>query len=701
MDIKNRIINLLKKHSLSEKLIYEILSSSNEVKQSLGELIQNGEIVYYRKEYFLPDNLGLIKGKIISIKDKFSFAKIDEETDVYIDNDDLNYALLDDEVYLIPSRYKKDAYSVFSILKRERTILTGEIKLKRGRYILDVGSIAPKDYLFVIQSHQETLIEGTIARGRIISNTKSLIFVEIISIIGNKSLPGVEITSIIYKYNANIDFPHEVVEQVKHIPNHVEENELINREDFRDHIIVTIDGDDAKDFDDAVEVKKLHDGYEIGVHIADVSHYIKEGTPLDKEALDRGTSIYVTDRVVPMLPFELSNGICSLNPHVERLVQSCIFKIDNYGNVISSRITKGVIKSYARLTYNYVNNLFNGQISDKSIPQEVNDMLLILHEASLKIRAKREFRGALDIDTSEYKFLCDEQGFPYEVKKLEHLEAEKMIEDLMIAANEQVSEIITSMGLPFIYRIHEQPKAKKMETFMKMSAHLGYRCNFSSLKVTPKELQEHMLSINDPKIKDILSIVMLRSLAKARYAIDNKKHYGLASTCYTHFTSPIRRYPDLLVHRLIDRYLVDGDVSINKQLIENIDYIAENSSIKERRSISIEREVNDLMASKYMSNKIGNTYKGYINGMIASGFFVELDNGIDGFVNFESLSDDYYVYNENYLCAIGRRTSRKYSLGDEVEVIVAKVDIKNHLITFELLNKIKKHKMISSKRRRK
>lgn len=695
--LKERILNLLRKHSLSDKLLFEFFSSEEETKLALKELVEEGRIVKVRKEYYIPESLGLIKGTIVSIKENFSFAKISDEEDVYIDNRNLNCAFVNDQVYLLKDKHaRRDEYIVYSIINRARKTIVGEIKNYYGQFVLDCKDISTKKMTFVINPTPIKLFEGYIALCSIDRISKNSTYVDVISLIGNKNDPGVDITHIILKHNAEIEFPYEVRKELETLPDKVLEDELEGREDFRDHLIVTIDGEDAKDFDDAVEVRRCAEGYEIGVHIADVAHYVKKGTALNKEALNRGTSIYVTDRVVPMLPFELSNGICSLNPHVDRLTTSCIFRMDPYGNIVSSRITKGVIQSKARLTYTYVNNLLQKKEKNK-FGDEVDNLIYLLNEVSNKLRKKRKANGSLDLDSTEIKFICNEDGEPIDVVKRVQQEGEKLIEDLMISANEIVSETIESMGLDFIYRIHERPKSKKIEQFMKMSEHLGYRCNFSSLKVTPKELQNLMNNVEGESSKKIMSMMLLRSLAKARYFSQNLGHFGLASSSYTHFTSPIRRYPDLLVHRLIDLYLVEGKIEQNKILKEEIDYIAENSSIKERNAIAIEREVEDLVSSKYMATKIGNQYKGFINGMISSGFFVELENGIDGFVEFEDMSDDYYVYDETYMSAFGVRTGKEFSLGDEVEVIVNKVSIEESRITFSLINNKKTTKIIHKK----
>lgn len=691
--MKERIIELLKKHSLPLKVLLEFFGDTNETLEVLGQLEDEGKIIKVRKNYYLPEQLNLVRGKIVSIKDGFSFASIGEEEDVYISNYNLNGAILDDEVYLKKiAQFRKAEYEVYSIIKRNKNIIVGELLEYNNYFYLDAKGIASKEAVFLIDKSSIPLEKGKIASCRIIRQSRETYFLEVISLLGGASDKGVDITKIIYSYNATIDFPSEVLEQVKNIPSSVLESELVGREDFRDHVIVTIDGDDAKDFDDAVEVERCAEGYIVGVHIADVAHYVKRGSPLDKEALNRGTSIYVADRVVPMLPFELSNGICSLNPNVDRLVTSCIFTVDCYGNILNSRITKGVIRSHARLTYNYVNKLLNKEKIEKRFPREIDDLIYLLNEVARKIRKNRSARGSIDLETTEIKFILDSKGQPVDVVKRKQGDGEKLIEDLMIAANEQVSETIEAMGLPFIYRIHEQPKAKKMDAFMKLSTHLGEKVDFDPLVVKPIELANFIRNVNDETKKKILSMMLLRSLAKARYAPYNKHHFGLSSTSYTHFTSPIRRYPDLLVHRLIDRYLVEGNIDFDSTFEEEIAFIAENCSIFERRAISIEREVDDLESAKYMSKHIEEEFKGYINGMTNKGFFVELDNGINGFVDFMDLSDTYR-FNETYMSATGAFTKKSISLGDIVSISVKAVDIDTHRITFTLLNeeKVIKH----------
>ena len=687
--MEERIIKLIAKHPLPRKVILEFFSDDKETNSCLDKLVAQGKIVFINHKYYLPQQLDLVKAKIVAIKDKYSFASMeDKEEDAYINNRNLNGAFIDDVVYL-KKEYSSgyEAYEVVSILQRGRNKIVGEIKEIDGEYILKTKKLANKDMEFVVTSSEVSLFDGYIVTAVVERQTAFRTYVHVYSIHGHKNEPGVDISRIILNHDADIEFPLDVRKELKEIPDHLLEEDYKDRVDFRDHLIVTIDGEDARDFDDAVEVERTPNGYKVGVHIADVSHYVKEGHPLDNEALSRGTSIYVTDRVVPMLPVELSNGICSLNPHVDRLVTSCIFEVDNYGNISNGQVFKGVMNSKARLTYTYVNKLLKHQLEkNEHVNEDVDQMLYILNEVAHKIRKRRNREGAINLETTEIKFLVDEEGEPYDIIKRKQEDGEELIEDLMISANEVVARLVESMDLPFAYRIHEQPKSKKIDAFIKLSNHLGYHCDFNSLKVEPKDLANHIDKIQDEEKKEILSMMLLRSLAKARYSTENKGHFGLASHCYCHFTSPIRRYPDLLVHRLLNRYIINNDVEVDHTFFENVDFICENSSVKERRALTIEREVNDLESAKYMKDKIGNIYTGTINGMTSNGMFVELTNGIDGYIDFEEMGGDFYIFDEELMRVVGRHTKDTYELGDKVKVMVNRVDIDSYQITFSLIN---------------
>jgi ribonuclease R len=687
LSLEERIINLLKKHSSTRRLLLEFFSDNKKTNDAIDKLLKDGTLVQDGKEIYLASTLKLVKGKIVSIKARFSFASIGEEDDVYIDNRNLNGAFIDDIVYLRKLKGTKDEYEVFEVLERGRKQIVGELVKNGSYYEVIVKDLTSPSHKFFLNPTKESLFNGYIVATYLDRTVDDITFLDLVSVIGHKQDPGVDISRIILSADAPIEFPFDVREQLKEIPQEVSKEEEVGRKDFTDHLIVTLDGETAKDFDDAVEVVRDGDGYKVGVHIADVSHYVKEGSPLDKEAFSRGTSIYVTDRVVPMLPIELSNGICSLNPGVKRLVHSCIFHVDSEGNLSEPEIYQGIIESKGRLTYTYANKLFNKELKeDEHKSKEIDELLYLLREVSRKIRKRRGREGALNLDTTELQFLVDEKGEPYDVIKRTQGEGEKLIEDLMISANEMVATIFEKKNIPFIYRIHEQPKAKKMEAFISLSGHLGYKCNFSSLAVEPIDLARYLDSFENGQDKEIISMMLLRSLAKARYCCDNKGHFGLASKCYCHFTSPIRRYPDLIVAREIDRFLIDKDNEYDLTFVDNLNYIAEDTSAKERRAMTIERAVDDLESAKYMSKHIGEQFSGIITGMTNNGLFVETSIGIEGYIDYVSLEDDFYVFDEQYMTARGKFHHHEHHLGDEVDITVVSVNIEASQITFELVN---------------
>lgn len=691
--MKEKLLEVLNKNKYSKDELIKMFSL--DVTLLLDELVNSGEVIYYKNKYATSSFFNIYLAKITSIKDYFAFATIGDE-DFYISKYNLNCAFLDDLVYIkkINDAYD-DRYEVVDIIKRAREEVVGELKIIKGTFYLDVKDICLNDYSFIIKKSNISLIPHSIITAKIEKYMHSHCIVTPIEVLGLKSDPGIDISRIILNNNAPLKFSKSVLDEVKTIPDIVSQEEIIGRTDFRDRTIVTIDGDDAKDFDDAVEVQYINGLYHVGVHIADVSHYVKENSFIDKEAELRSTSIYASDRVVPMLPFELSNGICSLNPNVDRLVQSVLFSIDRDGNIISKSIHKGVINSSARLTYSYVNKLLNDNIVDNSLPKKVNKMIPLLKEVATIIRNKRESLGAVDVESNELKFELFEDGSVKSVSKRTQDVGELLIEDLMIQANEIIATIIDDKKLPFLYRIHENPKAKKMDDFKRLSSIMGYPCSFDSLSVTPYELQMHLDSINDENRKTILSSYLLRAMAKARYSPYNKGHFGLALQNYTHFTSPIRRYPDLLVHRLIDYYIFNiGEKKSNDIIFKELLFHGENTSIREKRAQTIERTIDDLLSAKYMKNFIGNKYNGKIISMTSNGMFVELDNGIEGYLPFENMTG-YFEFRPDIFMASSK--GKTYKLGDTINVRLLSVDIEKAKITFSLINEDKRSKMINKK----
>lgn len=698
----DKILNYIKDTHPTYNQIISFFGIDNEIiNKNLLELEEQGFIDKIKNEYYLTSQLNLVPATIVSIKDKFVFGNVSEDEDCYIAIQNLKNAFLDDRVLLkkISNAYEKDEYEVIKVTKRARKELVGEVKLYGSSKILLVDKIAQPSFLFLLNEGKFSVHNGQIVRAKIKKITSQSAVLDVIEILGDKTDVGMDVARIILFNNAPINFPSEVIEEIKNIPSEVHQEDLINREDYRDHLIVTIDGEDAKDFDDAVEVCKVDDIYYVGVHIADVSYYVKENSNIDKEALNRATSLYVRDRVVPMLPFELSNGICSLNPHVDRLVTSCLFSIDEQGHILTTHICKGIINSKHRLTYTYVNEFLNKTRYEKNQYNDLEKMLISLQEVSTIIRKQREKNGGLDLSSTELNFVLDQEGTPLEVKKRVQDVGEKLIEDLMIKANEVVASTIEKMDLPMVYRIHENPKAKKLETFMRISLAKGYPLSVDPLKVTPLEISKYLNNIEE-KDKKILSSLLLRCLAKAKYSIQNKKHFGLASKSYTHFTSPIRRYPDLIVHRLINKYIVNNNKTCSDEEKAHLATEAQLCSTRERRALVIERTVESLLSCKYMMNYLGNEFVSTIVSMANAGLFVEIENGIQGLIPFESIYGDYFIFDEETYRAYGVRKGKEFHLGDEVKVICTNVDLQKYQITFALLNKMKMNKRENHGKRR-
>ena len=463
-------------------------------------------------------------------------------------------------------------------------------------------------------------------------------------------------------------------------------DELKNRRDLTDKIIFTIDGDDTKDIDDAISLEMNGENYVLGVHIADVSNYVKENTPLGDEAFKRGTSSYLADTVIPMLPHKLSNGICSLNEGVIRLSMSCVMEFDNQGKLVNYDIFPSYIRSRKKMTYKKVNDIIErGIIAEDYKP--FAETLIKMNELAHILRKMKERRGYIDFDLDEAKIIQDENGVAIDVVKRVREAGELLIEDFMIAANECVATHIYNMDLPFIYRIHENPKPEKVEDFLNMVNLLGYHLHTKITNITPYTMQRVLEELADKKEFPILSTLLLRSMRKAEYSKENLGHFGIASKAYTHFTSPIRRYPDLEVHRLLKKYLVENDMSmstidfLNTALVE----IASHSSEREVAAQNAERDVDDMKMAEYMEKNVGKTYVGTISSVTSFGFFVELDNLIEGLVHISTLKKDYYNYVPELLSIIGKSTKKTYRLGDKVKVICTAASKETAMIDFEIV----------------
>ena len=512
---------------------------------------------------------------------------------------------------------------------------------------------------------------------------------KVIKRLGKLGKPGVDILAIMCEHDLSEDFPSEVLAEADNIPDHILEKEYKNRKDLRNVKMVTIDSEDAKDLDDAVSIEKLENGnFLLGVHIADVSYYVKEGSSLDKEAYARGTSVYLVDRVIPMLPRKLSNGICSLNMGEDRLAFSVIMQIDSTGKIIDSEIVKSVINVNERMTYTDVTKILeeNDKELVKRYKEFVNDFKL-MKKLSAILRKRRTKRGSIDFEIPEAKVILDEKGRAIDIKKYELTVSNNIIEDFMLAANETVAERFYWLEVPFMYRVHDLPDTEKLEDFSKFIYNYGYKIKgLTTLK--PKAFQDLLEDIKGKPEEKIISTLMLRSMQQARYSPNNTGHFGLAAEYYCHFTSPIRRYPDLFIHRVMSE-LIENDYKFKtdkraKKLKKLSVEGSKHSSEKEREAQLAERDSVDLKKAEYMSRFIGEKFTGVISSVTSFGFFVELENTIEGLVRVESIMDDYYIFNEKQCSLIGEKKHKIYRLGDSVEVVLTKADIETRKIDFAI-----------------
>lgn len=513
----------------------------------------------------------------------------------------------------------------------------------------------------------------------------------VVEIIGNKNDPGVDIMSIVAEHDIRTEWPEDALEQANAIPDHVTEEERheAGRRDITDQPAVTIDGDDSKDFDDAVVLWKLDNGnYHLGVHIADVAHYVKEGTPLDREAFARGNSTYLVDRVIPMLPFRLSNGICSLNEGVDRLVLSCDMEITPEGERVSYDIYPAVMRSHGRLTYNKVNQALRADVPDSDLEDKyvkVRPMLkdmAALHEALYK---QRHARGSIDFEEPEAKIIVDEKGKPVDIVLHSRGTAEKMIESFMLLANETVAEAYYRKKVPFLYRVHETPEADRITRFFEFCSAFGLNVKADPNDIKPLDLQKVVTKTLGTPEEAVLQMMMLRSLKQAHYSEDPLGHFGIAAKYYTHFTSPIRRYSDTMAHRMIHAYLEEGmGDEVKEHFKEELPEVADQTSMQERRSIDTERATNDLKMTEYMADQVGNKFEAVVSSVTSFGMFVQLENTVEGLIHISNLKDDYYSYDEKSMTLTGRTTHKKYKVGMPIKVVLTNANVEQHQLDFEV-----------------
>ncbi|HEO7343955.1 TPA: ribonuclease R [Streptococcus agalactiae] len=638
-----------------------------------------------------------VRGLFRANKAGFGFLSIDQdEDDMFIGKNDIAYAIDGDTVEAV---VKKPADRLNGTAAEARVVNIVERSLKTlvGKFVLD--DERPKYAGYIKSKNQKINQKIYIRKEPVVLDGTEIIKVDIDKyptrghdyfvasvrdIVGHQGDVGIDVLEVLESMDIVSEFPEDVIAEANAIPDAPTEKDLIGRVDLRQEVTFTIDGADAKDLDDAVHIKLLDNGhFELGVHIADVSYYVTEGSALNREALSRGTSVYVTDRVVPMLPERLSNGICSLNPNLDRLTQSCIMEIDQNGRVVNHQITQSVINTTYRMTYIAVNDIIAGDeeicSEYESIVSSVQHMVTLHHT----LEAMRTRRGALNFDTSEAKIMVNDKGMPVDIVIRNRGIAERMIESFMLAANETVAEHYARLKLPFIYRIHEEPKAEKLQKFIDYASVFGVQIQGTATKITQSALQDFMKKVQGQPGSEVLSMMLLRSMQQARYSEHNHGHYGLAAEYYTHFTSPIRRYPDLLVHRMIRDY---DDKAMDKadHFANLIPEIATQTSSLERRAIDAERIVEAMKKAEYMEEYVGEEFEGVVASVVKFGMFVELPNTIEGLIHVTTLPE-YYHFNERTLTLQGEKSGKVFRVGQQIKVKLIRSDKETGDIDFDYL----------------
>ena len=667
--------------------------SKHELKEILDSLISQGVIVLDDKgRYKIPgDN---IKTGIFSATQRgFGFVILEGEAeDIFIPENATKGAVHGDKVRIMLSNERtgrRQEGIVLQILERGIKEIVGTFQASKN-----FGFVIPDNQKFghdIFIPKEDT--KGAVTGHKVVvsltsyGDEKRSPEGKVVEIIGHVNDPGVDIMSVIKAYDLPVEFPKDVFRILDYVPDEVDPKEIGKRRDLRDIQTVTIDGEDAKDLDDAISLTKEGDIYHLGVHIADVTHYVKEGSALDKEALKRGTSVYLVDRVIPMLPHKLSNGICSLNPGVDRLALSCFMDIDQKGNVISHEIVETVIRSDKRMTYTDVSKIIEDK--DEELIKKYQDfvpMFMQMLELFEILKMRRHKRGAINFDFPESKIIVDYNGKPIEIRAYERNKATKIIEEFMLIANETIAENFFWQELPFLYRTHDKPDDEKIKALSIFIHNFGYSIKMGNEDIHPKELQKLLNKIEDTPEEALISRLTLRSMKQAKYTVANTGHFGLSAKYYCHFTSPIRRYPDLQIHRIIKENINGKLNEDRKNHYEKILFeVADHSSKTERRAEEAEREVEKMKKVEYMMDHIGETFEGVISGVTSWGIYVELPNTVEGMVRVSEMDDDYYVYDGERYQMVGEHTKKTYKLGQKVKVRVINADKLIRTIDFELV----------------
>lgn len=703
--MKEEILNYLREKKeasmdeLAQRLGKEKAKDFRNLVQTISEMERKRQLAFsdagkiqLRKE----KQMLTLKGIFHAHKNGFGFVTLnEEEDDLFIGRNDVNYAIDGDTVEVAITKVA-DRSKGTSAEAKVIDVLEHSLKTAVGQLILDEEK--PKYAGYIRSKNQKISQPIYIKKPALILDGTEILKVEIdkyptkkhdffvatvLDVVGNKDDPGIDVLEVLESMDIVSEFPERVLKEASTIPETLSEKDFEGRLDLRNEITFTIDGADAKDLDDAVHIKKLKNGhFELGVHIADVSYYVQEGSELDKEALNRATSVYVTDRVVPMLPERLSNGICSLNPNVDRLTQSAIMEIDQKGRVVKHTITQTIIKTTFRMTYSDVNDMIAGDEKKRAAFKAIVPSVEAMVELHTILERMRYKRGALNFDTKEAKILVNKTGRPVDIVLRQRGLAERMIESFMLVANETVAEHFATLNLPFIYRIHEEPKAEKVQKFIDYASTFGVRAYGTANSMSQSALQDIMKAVQGQPYEEVLSMMLLRSMQQARYSEHNHGHYGLAAEFYTHFTSPIRRYPDLLVHRMVRDYGHSKEIAEHFEQV--IPDIASQSSSRERRAIEAEREVEAMKKAEFMEEFVGEEFDGIVSSVVKFGLFVELPNTVEGLIHVTNLPE-FFHYNERNLTLQGEKSGVVFRVGQQIHIKLVRADKATGEIDFEYL----------------
>ena len=679
--------------SLAENIARSLKFDEEETYNALCELEKEGEIYEFNRNKYSPIALlNMKKGKISASGYGYSFLRVENGEDIFIAEKNTLNSFDGDEVLVKvitqPVGDKKGEGKVIKVLNHANAEVVGTFfkQPNNGRVISDNTKFDREILISNANSLDAKPGDKVVVKVFDFEKGKTL-WGKVTEVLGGAKDKGTDLKSILRTYKVKEEFPDEVLNAAQEVPQEVSNNAKKNRNDLTELMCFTIDGDDAKDFDDAVSLSTNPNGtYRLGVHIADVGHYVPQDSTIDKEAYARGTSIYYLNHVIPMLPVELSNGICSINPNVERLALTVFMDIDQTGKVQDYEISESVIKSKYRLTYNEVQKMLDGDKDICNKYKEILPTILDMSKLSQILDKERVGRGAINFEIPECKIIVDENGKPVEIGVREYNQSNKIIETFMVVANEVVAQKFVELNLPFVYRVHEKPNVEKVSAFFGFLESLGVNVSVDMQDIKPMDFQKILNEVEKESYAKVVNMLMLRSLKKAKYLPDCLGHFGLASTFYCHFTSPIRRYPDLTIHRIIKKYLRGDKTVKSPELVDFVEKSSMQSSEREKLSEELERAVEDYKKCEYMQQFIGQQFEGTINSVLNKGVFVELDNTCEGYANVENMPQDYYTLNEKTLCLVGKNGF--FRIGDRVVIEVLSCNLSEKKVAFKLIKKI-------------